>query len=537
MGDSENTDVDVVVVGAGFAGLYMLHRLRGAGFTARVIEAGDGVGGTWYWNRYPGARCDVQSMEYSYGFDEELEQEWEWTERYATQPEILRYLDHVADRFDLRRDIQLSTRVTAARFDETSHTWRVDTDLGDPLTARFIVAATGCLSSANLPDIPGRDSFAGRTFHTGRWPHEGVDFTGRRVAVIGTGSSAVQSIPIIAEQASDLTVFQRTPTYAVPAYNAELDPAWQAEVKHRYREIRSANRANFTGFGAMTPRTDVPVPMRDLSPAGRTRALDAAWERGGLGFVGTFADALTDSDSNDAAAEYVRARIRAVVEDAAVAELLAPTQTIGCKRMCVDSGYYEAFNRDNVHLVDISGSGIDAITPTGISANGAEHEVDDIVLATGFDAMTGALARIEFAGIGGRTLDDAWAAGPVTYLGLGVPGFPNLFMITGPGSPSVLTNMVSSIEQHVEWITDCLVHLRDTGTTAIEAEADAATRWVLHVNSIADATLLPSCNSWYLGANIPGKPRVFMPLPGLGTYTKRCDQVAAAGYEGFALTS
>jgi cation diffusion facilitator CzcD-associated flavoprotein CzcO len=530
--------VDVIVVGAGFAGLYMLHRLRRAGFTARVIEAGGGVGGTWYWNRYPGARCDVQSLEYSYGFDDDLQQDWEWTERYASQPEILRYLEHVADRFDLRRDIRLDTRVVGAAFDEATGTWAVETDAGDAgdqLTARFVVAATGCLSSANLPDIPGRDSFLGPTHHTGRWPHEGVDLTGQRVAVIGTGSSAVQAIPIIAEQAADLTVFQRTATYAVPAHNGPLPAALKADVKGRYDEVRAANRQAAVGFGALSTLGPPAGATAEVAPVERERVLDERWGDGGLAFLGAFSDTLISPEANEVAADYVRSKIREIVHDPEVAERLSPRQVIGCKRLCVDSGYYATFNRPDVHLVDISDHGIEAITPTGVRANGEDHEVDVIVFATGFDAMTGALARIRFTGVGGRTLDQAWSEGPKTYLGLGVPGFPNLFLVTGPGSPSVLTNMVTSIEHHVEWITGCLEHLRAGGHHTIEATAQAADDWVAYVNAVAGFTLFPTCNSWYLGANIPGKPRVFMPLPGFPPYAAHCAGVAANGYDGFVL--
>jgi cyclohexanone monooxygenase len=528
-------DVDVVVVGAGFAGLYMLHKLRTAGFTATVLEAGGGVGGTWYWNRYPGARCDVPSLEYSYGFDDDLQQDWAWTERYASQPEILHYLEHVADRFDLRRDIRLDTRVTAADLDEATATWTVTTEAGDQLTARFVVAATGCLSAANMPDIPGRDTFGGPTYHTGRWPHEGVDFTGLRVAVIGTGSSAVQSIPIIAEQADRLTVFQRTATYSVPAHNGPLAPDRQTEVKARYSEVRAANRLAMAGFGALSTLGPPQHAMGEVDDGERVKLLDARWEEGGLGFIAVFADTLGNPDANEVAADYVRDKIRGIVDDPDVADLLSPTQVIGCKRLCVDTGYYETFNRPDVRLVDISDGGIEAITPTGVRAHGEDHEVDAIVFATGFDAMTGALARIRFAGVGGRTLSEAWSEGPKTYLGLAVAGFPNLFLVTGPGSPSVLTNMVTSIEQHVEWITACLEHLRAGGHDRIEAEAEAAENWVTYVNSVAGMTLFPTCNSWYLGANIPGKPRVFMPLPGFPPYEAMCANVVAQGYQGFAI--
>jgi cation diffusion facilitator CzcD-associated flavoprotein CzcO len=535
-GDTE-VGTDVIVIGAGFAGLYMLHRLRNAGFTARVLEAGSGVGGTWYWNRYPGARCDVQSLEYSYGFDEDLQQEWEWTERYATQPEILRYLEHVADRFDLHRDISLDTRVTSAAFDEATATWTVTTEPGRQLRAGYLVAATGCLSSANMPDIPGRATFTGATYHTGQWPHEGVDFTGRRVAVIGTGSSAVQAIPLIAEQAADLTVFQRTATYAVPAWNRPLDPEQQAEVKARYREVRATNRQTMVGFGALATLPPADRAAAEFDPTEYEKALEARWQEGGLGFIGVFTDTMFNPEANEIAAEFVRGKIHEKVEDPEVADLLSPTQVLGCKRLCVDTGYYETYNRPNVHLVDISDHGVDEITPTGVRVDGVDHEVDAIVFATGFDAMTGALDKIRFEGVGGLTLDEAWSEGPKTYLGLGVAGFPNLFLVTGPGSPSVLTNMVTSIEQHVEWITDCLSHLRDRGHRRIEADRQAVEDWVAYVNGVADVTLFPTCNSWYLGANIPGKPRVFMPLPGFAPYAAVCADVAANDYKGFALTA
>jgi cyclohexanone monooxygenase len=528
-------EVDVVVVGAGFAGLYMLHRLRGLGFGCQVFEAGGGVGGTWYWNRYPGARCDIESLEYSYGFDDDLQQEWEWTERYATQPEILRYLEHVADRFDLRRDIQLDTRVTEATFDDAASRWAIRTDQGDDVSARFLVMATGCLSSANIPDFEGIESFEGATYHTGRWPHEGVDFSGQRVAVIGTGSSAVQSIPLIAEQAFDLTVFQRTATYAVPAHNRMLEPGEVAEVKAGYGTLRANNKLSMVGFGSRTPGNEDFATA--AAPEECAEQFERRWQVGGLQFLGAFGDLLILPEANELAAEFVREKIRSVVDDPETAELLSPDTVIGCKRLCVDTGYYETFNRPNVHLVDVGEHPIERLTPKGLVTGGVEHEFDSIVFATGFDAMTGALLAIDIKGKDGTTLRDAWEAGPRTYLGLGTVGFPNLFMITGPGSPSVLTNMVTSIEQHVEWISDCLAHLREHGCTRIEANPDAQDAWVDHVNMIADFTLYPRCNSWYLGANVPGKPRVFMPLIGFPPYAERCDAVAANGYEGFALSS
>jgi len=521
--------LDIVIVGAGFAGMYMLHRARGLGLAARAFEAGSGVGGTWYWNRYPGARCDVESMEYSYQFDEVLQQEWRWSERFATQPEILRYANHVADRFDLRKDIRFDTRVLAASFADGR--WIVRTDKGDEVSAQFLVMATGCLSSANRPEIKGLGSFAGPVYHTGEWPHEEPDFAGKRVGVIGTGSSAIQSIPILAERARALTVFQRTANYTVPARNAPLDADFVTRIKADYPAFRARNSLQINAFGSNLPRSS--IPARELTPEKRRSALDARWEYGGLFFLGAFGDLLLDKAANDEAAEFVREKIRGSVKDPGVARLLSPGQIIGCKRLCVDTGYYATFNRPNVRLVDISASGIDEIMPQGVRVNGASHELDALVFATGFDAMTGTLLRIDIRGRDGKTLQDAWRAGPRTYLGLSVAGFPNLFLITGPGSPSVLTNMIVSIEQHVNWIADCIAYLGQHGRATIEARPAAQEAWVEHVGTVADRTLYPMCNSWYVGANIPGKKRVFMPLLGFPDYVRKCDEVVAKGYEGF----
>ncbi len=526
-------EFEVVIVGAGFAGMYMLHRARGLGLTARLYEAASGVGGTWYWNRYPGARCDIESLEYSYQFSEALQQEWRWTERYAAQPEILRYANHVADRFGLRPCMQFDTRITAAAFDEPSSRWNLGTSRGERVRARFLVMATGCLSSANLPGIEGLESFAGRTYHTGRWPHEEVDFTGLTVGVIGTGSSAVQSIPIIANQAQELTVFQRTATYSVPARNAPLDPAYEAQVKADYKGFRARNSLMPNAFGSNTPRNESSALAATAEE--RERAYEARWRKGGLFFLGAFGDLILEERANRTAAEFVRAKIRATVRDPRVAELLSPRQAIGCKRLCIDSGYYETFNRPNVRLVDVSRAPIERITPTGLRTGGRDYALDAIVFATGFDAMTGSLLAIDFRGRGGRRLSDKWQAGPRTYLGLGVEGFPNLFLVTGPGSPSVLTNMMVSIEQHVDWIAECIAWLRAQGRRRIEASAAAEDAWVAHVNAVADRTVYPLCNSWYLGSNVPGKQRVFMPLVGFPPYAEKCKAVAAAGYEGFAL--
>jgi len=520
------------VVGAGFAGMYMLHRLRGLGFSARVIEAGKGVGGTWYWNRYPGARCDVESVQYSYQFSPELEQDWEWTERYATQPEILKYANHVADRFDLRRDIQFETRVTKATFDEAAHAWTVETDKGDRVVARFVVTALGCLSSPNTPKIPGLADFKGPTYHTGNWPHEGVDFTGKTVGVIGTGSSAIQSIPMIARQARHVTVFQRTANYTIPAHNAPLDPDYVREVKANYPAIRK--RAKST-----PPGIDFKINMASAAAtpeAERQREFQERWDYGGLGFMASFSDLLLNDDSNKTAAAFVRAKIREVVKDPELADRLSPRNVIGCKRLCVDTGYWATFNQPHVTLVDVSDRPIERITADGLRANDKDYTFDCLVLATGFDAMTGALLRIDIRGRDGLALQEAWSAGPRTYLGLGVTGFPNLFTITGPGSPSVLTNMMVSIEHHVDWIAGCIDHLRTEGHRTIEADQAAQDLWVEIVNAMAGMTLFPTCNSWYLGANVPGKTRVFMPFVGFPMYADKCAQVAQDGYEGFVLS-
>ena len=526
--------MDAVIVGAGFAGLYMLHRLRGLGMSAQVFEAGDGIGGTWYWNRYPGARCDVESMDYSYSFSPELEQEWTWTERYASQPEILRYINHVADRFDLRRDIRLSTRVTSAVFDETASRWTLETSRGERVAARFCIMATGCLSTAQTPKFKGLETFQGPWYHTGHWPHEGVDFTGQRVGVIGTGSSAIQSIPIIAGQAAHLFVFQRTPNYSIPARNAPMDPEYQRAWKADYAEHRRQARESRIGF--VVERNEASALA--VSAEERRREYEARWNRGGLGFSATFADLLTSQDANETAAEFFRAKIRGIVRDPVVADALVPRDyPLGTKRLCVDTDYYATFNRPNVTLVDIRTSPIEEITPRGLRTRGSAYALDSIVFAIGFDAMTGALLGIDIRGRGGRSLRDQWSAGPRTYLGLAMAGFPNLFTITGPGSPSVLSNMIVSIEQHVDWIADCLTHLRDRGLAAIEPTVDAEDGWVAHVNEVGNMTLYPRANSWYMGANVPGKPRVFMPyIGGVGAYRQHCDGVAARHYEGFTLT-
>ena len=526
---------DAVIVGAGFSGMYMLHRLRELGFSCHVLEAGDGVGGTWYWNRYPGARCDSESMYYSYSFSSELEQEWNWTERYPGQPEILKYLNHVADRFDLRRDITFDTRVNAAHYDEAANEWTITTAAGDTLVATFCIMATGCLSSPNSPGITGLDTFEGATYHTGEWPHEGVDFTGKRVGIIGTGSSAIQAIPLIAEQAEHLTVFQRTPNFMVPAHNGPLDPEFERDWKAAYAEWRRKGRESFGGF----PYPAGNRSALELSAEEQLEAYEEAWKIGGFRFLSTFYDLIINEDANETAAEFVRSKIAQIVKDPETAQKLMPRDyPIGTKRLALDTHYFETYNRDNVTLVDLKANPIETITPSGIRTTAGEHTFDAIVFATGFDAMTGALSKIDIRGRGDLALQEKWEAGPKAYLGLGIAGFPNLFTITGPGSPSVLSNMPVSIEQHVDWIADCLVYLRERNVAAIEATVEAEEAWVAHVNEVAGFTLFPRANSWYIGANIPGKPRVFMPyVGGVGPYRARCNEIAAKDYDGFALTS
>jgi len=535
-GDPAGAHPDVVIVGAGFAGLYLLHRLRKLGFCCRVYEAAADVGGTWYWNRYPGARCDIESVEYSYSFSPELEQEWDWTERYASQPEILHYLRHVADRFDLRRDIRFETRVTAATFQSSTGRWSVETDSGESVQARWMIMATGCLSVARLPDIAGRDRFTGHTYHSGNWPLTPVDFSGKRVAVIGTGSTAIQLIPEVARQAAEVLVFQRTANFSLPARNRPLSDDDRRAAKARYREIREAARRTTAGV-AYFPVAQHGVA--DLSADECERLLEAAWQRGGTGLGRTFTDTLTRPESNQVVAEFVRRKIRERVGDPALAEKVVPRDhPIGTKRVCLDSGYFETLMERHVSVIDAHDEPIVAITETGVRTRAQHYPVDAIVFATGFDAMTGALLAIDIRTEEGLSLRDCWAAGPVSYLGLAIAGFPNLFTVTGPGSPSVLSNMVVSIEQHVEWISDCLGAMRDRGFDRIEATGSAQSDWVSHVNAAADRTLLPGVSSWYTGANVPGKPRVFMPyVGGVAAYRDQCDAVARAGYEGFILST
>ncbi len=532
--DDITATYDVAIVGAGFAGMYMLHKLRGLGLTARVYDAAGGVGGTWYWNRYPGARCDVMSIDYSFSFDPELEQEWVWEEKYATQPEILRYANHVADRYELWPDMQFDTRIDAAHFNEGLGRWIVRTDQGDVISAQHVVMAVGTLSAPKLPEIPGIETYQGATYQTQKWPHEGVDLTGQRVAVIGTGSSAIQAIPLIAEQAGQLTVFQRTPNYSMPAGNRPTDPDQIAELKANYRPYRQAAKESFFGV----PIEGTPKMVFEVSEAERQATYQKGWDAGNLvGLIGAFGDVLFDKAANDTAAEFIRNKVRSIVKDPELAETLCPKDyPVGTKRPCLDTGYYETFNKEHVRLVDLRKTPITEITPKGIMVGDELIEVDAIVYATGFDAMTGSFTRVDIRGVGGVQLREEWANGPTTYLGLAITGFPNFFSVTGPQSPSVLSNMMVSIEQHIDWIADCIDYLRTNNYGTIEARPEAQTAWVEHSNELGNQTLYPLANSWYMGANVPGKPRVFLPyIGGCGPYRERCDQVAANGYEGFKL--
>ncbi|GAB3305081.1 NAD(P)-binding domain-containing protein [Epidermidibacterium keratini] len=527
------TDYDAVIIGAGFSGMYQLHKLRGQGISAHVYEAGDDVGGTWYWNRYPGARCDIESVHYSFSFDEDLQQEWNWSERYAAQPELLTYAQHIAERYDLRRDITFGTRVEGMDWDEDDAVWTVRLSDGSEVRSRFVIAATGTLSKPQRPAFDGLEDFEGELYYTSSFPHEGVDLSGKRVAVVGTGSSGLQTITAIAPEVGTLTVFQRTPSFAVPAHNGPLPPELLGDVKARYDEIRAADRASRTGVD-FEPRPEL---LEEVPPDDVRAEFDKRWDNGGLGFSSGFADVLINPVANDVAAEYVREKIRETVTDPEIAEKLSPrTYPIASKRMCIDTGYYETFNRDNVSLVDVHENPIERFTKKGIVAGGTEHEFDVVILATGFDAMTGALTSMNITA-GDRSLSEEWVHGPHTYLGLMAEGFPNLFMITGPGSPSVLTNMITSIEYHVDWVSRALTDLRERDAQRIEPWPEAQDHWTHVVNDLGALTLMPQANSWYMGANIPGKERIFMPfVGGHAAYVQVAEGVVVAGYHGFEIS-
>ncbi len=524
-------DLDALIVGAGFAGLAMLNRLRGENYAVHVCEVAPDVGGTWYWNRYPGARCDTESMQYSYQFDKKLQQDWEWTECFATQPEILRYINHVTERFDLRGDISFNTRIESAHFDNQAGRWRIATADGVIITATYCIMATGCLSAPIKPQIEGLESFEGECYHTGTWPHEEVNFKDKRVGIIGTGSSAIQALPLIAEDASHVHVFQRTPNYTVPAHNRPLAPDYVRDFKAHYVENRAAAKKLVAGFLCDYNSKSA----LEVGEEQRQREYQERWDRGGIAFLGAFSDINHDADANATATAFLHDKIREIVDDPKLAELLIPNSVVGCKRLCVDTDYYKTYNRDNVSLVDVRSSPIERISAKGVVVASWEYEIDMLVLATGFDAVTGALKRIDIRGRGGLALKDKWGDGPCSYLGLGIAGFPNLFTITGPGSPSVLTNMLPSIEQHVDFIAECLGFMRDNNLTRIEAKPEAEDGWVAYNEKWARASLRYDCASWYLGANVPGKPRVFMPfVAGLPLYIKKCEEIVADNYRGFA---
>ncbi|WP_414449102.1 flavin-containing monooxygenase [Burkholderia sp. 22PA0099] len=536
---SQKQSFDMVIVGAGVAGLYMLHRARQAGMRVRLYDAAGGIGGTWYWNRYPGARVDIESFEYSYSFSRELEQAWHWTERYASQPELLRYFDHVATRFGLYEDIQLDTWIDSAVFDETRDLWQIKTRDNESIEARFCVMATGCLSAPKVPDIPGYASFGGETYFTSRWPHEPVEFAGKRVAVIGTGSSSIQLTPVVARSARHLTVFQRTPNYSIPLRNQPMDAAYEARMKANYAELRRMEWQSPGGFVCVggEPRQPLRVSAMSVSAEARQREFEARWDAGGLCLYTSFNDLLTNETANAELSEFVRARLRAKIDDPVLADKLVPRDhPILTKRLCADSGYFEAFNRDNVSLVDLRETPIESITPRGIVAGGIEQVFDIIVFATGFDAVTGALLNVDIRGRRELALREAWQDGPQTYLGLMCADFPNLFNIAGPGSTASLSSAVPCDEHQVDLVMKLVEHTRQAEATTIEPTDDAQRAWTERIVGIAENSLLHRTNSWYLGANIPGKPRVVMlDLEGFDAYMAFCDDVIARDYAGFAL--
>ena len=532
----ETASVDADVIGAGFSGLYMLYRLREAGLSTRVYETADGVGGVWYWNRYPGARCDSESICYNYTFSEELYNEWSWSSRYPEQPEILKYLNFVADKFDLRPDINFSTRVTSASYDEGSNRWQIETDQGDQITAKYFITGVGCISTANVPNIKGLDNFDGEWYHTGHWPHEKVDFTGKRVGVIGTGSSGIQSIPVIAKEAQHLTVFQRTPQFSVPAKNYQYTQEFLQKSKENYHGMRHLMRNSVAGMAMYYGERSV---LED-TPEERKKVLEAAWEKGGWAILFAYNDLIINEEGNKLVAEFVRSKIREIVKDPETADKLVPDHYYGTKRAIIDTNYFETYNRENVRLVDVKKAPIEEITSKGIRTSDGEFELDAIVFATGFDGMTGSLFKIDIKGKNGVSLKEKWENGAKTktYLGLTTAGFPNLFMLTGPESPSVLGNMPAAIEQHVEWVIDCINHLCQNEVEVFEAKPEAEEKWSQHCRDLADATLYTKTESWYTGANIEGKARGFqIYVGGYDGYRKICDEIASKGYEGFSLVS
>ncbi|MFB4163841.1 flavin-containing monooxygenase [Alteribacillus sp. JSM 102045] len=541
-GEGPVCDYDVVIVGAGFAGLYALHHLRNErGFSVRVYDAAGGVGGTWYWNRYPGVRVDIESVEYSYSFSYELQQEWEWTERYPCQAEVYSYLNHVADRFDLRRDIQLNTRVNSAIFDETTNQWVVETDKCERVRARFVIMATGFVSAPNKPDFKGLETFKGKQYHTAKWPREDVDFTEQRVGVIGTGSSAVQSIPFIAKEAAHLTVFQRTPGYIVPLRNCPMPPEYQNSVKANYGKWRRIERTAFGGYVALNFEPGMPNKKSalEVTPDERLADYENRYKSGGLSYYNTFPDVFTNKEANDTLAKFIQEKMRQRISNPDLAEILIPKDyPILLKRLVADNNYLETFNQDNVSLVDVKKSPIEKITPNGVMVEGKEYEFDSIVFATGFDAVTGAMTRIDIRGRDGLSLKEYWENGPRNYLGFMTSGFPNLFMLDGPGSPGAFYQPILLVEYQAQWVGSCLEYLSRRSLTCIEPTAEAENEWVTHSAEVANQTLLPKADSWYMGANIEGKARVsMMYIGGFQNYSRQCDAAAINDYKGFSLST
>ena len=527
--------LDAFVIGAGFGGMYALHRLRAMGLRVHAIEAGDGVGGTWYWNRYPGARCDVLSIDYSYSFSHEIQQAWTWSERFAAQPEILAYANFVAEKLDIARDIQFETRASAVTYDDDRRLWRIETEAGEVFEATFCILATGPLSVPKGLDIHGAETFEGETYLTARWPQHEVDLKGKRVGVVGTGSSGIQVVPVVAEHAGHLHVFQRTPSFSLPQRNAPLSPDYVAQVKAHYDDIRAITRTTFSG--GTRPASSRPLfsmPREEL-----LELMEAAWARSGHNLLGVVSDALVNQDANDVIADFVRAKIDTVVEDPAIAEKLKPRgYPIFARRPCLDTNYYETFNRANVTLEDCLVDPIEEITPRGVRTRTREIELDVIIAATGFDALTGALLAIDIKGRGGRSLREKWAGGARSYLGMTIEGFPNMFTIAAANGPSALANFILLNEQNVDWLCDCIRHMHENGIETVEATREAEDRWVEHVAQLASRSLMPKANTWYTGANVAGKPRTFpIYTAGLGRYTEECREVAAGGYEGFDFTT
>jgi len=526
--NQHNEELDVIIVGAGFSGLYMLYKMRKMNLKALIIERASDAGGTWFWNRYPGARCDIESIEYSYSFSDELQQEWNWSNRYSDQSEILEYINYVVKKFNLKENIVFNTSVKSATFDENLKNWTLETD-SKSYSSKFCVMATGTLSSIKQPNFDGLENFKGDWYVTGEWPHEKIDFTSKKVAIIGTGSSAVQSIPVIAEEAKNLTVFQRSPNYTIPANNRPLTEKELSNAKSNYDQIRE--KAKYTragiGYNQFEERK-----LLDLSSEEIKKELSNRWKIGGQEiFTAGFTDVGVNVEANKIVADFVKSKIKEIVKDPNVAELLSPEDAIGCKRLCADTNYFETYNRENVKLIDLNSNPINSITENGILTNDKEFKFDSIIFATGFDAMTGALQAIDITGKNGKKLKQVWKDGPKSFLGLLINGFPNLFTITGPGSPSVLTNMMIAIEQHVEWISDCINFLSKSNLNEVEADELFQIEWMDHIEEVAKNTLRYTCNSWYVGANVPGKKRVFMPYAGgFGKYREKCDEIAENNY-------